>query len=115
MTAWSYPSGVNVPSPQADPLTGAAVDCGRLGRMPKIQQIIPAVGWYAVYQQSDRAVVPDELVYRPLVAWALLPQEPEQAAAEPDDQVVGLVVDQTGLVTEVDETDEAFEGYQQRG
>ena len=81
--------------------------------MPRIQQIIPATGWYAVYQPSDRAVVRDELVYRPLVAWALLPQRPEREGAEPDDQVVGLVVDQTGLVAEVDETAEEFEGYQQ--
>jgi hypothetical protein len=59
-------------------------------------------------------VARDELVHRPLVAWALLPQQPEEAGVEPDDQVVGLIVDQTGLVTQVDETDEAFEGYQQR-
>ncbi len=80
--------------------------------MPRIQQIIPAAGWYAVYRQSDRPAGREELVYRPLVAWALLPQAPERAAAEPDDQVVGLVVDQSGLVCEVDETEEAFEGYQ---
>jgi hypothetical protein len=83
--------------------------------MPRIQQIVPADGWYAVYQPSDRAGIHDELVYKPIVVWALLPQKPERAEAEPDDQVVGLIVDQTGLVTEVDETDEAFEGYQQRG
>ena len=83
--------------------------------MPKIQQIIPAADWYAVHRRSGRTPGREDLVLTPLVAWALLPQPPERAAAEPDDQVVGLIVDQTGLVTEVDETAEAFEGYQHGG
>jgi hypothetical protein len=82
--------------------------------MPRIQQIIPAAGWYAVHLRSGRAAGREELLYRPLVAWALLRQEPEQAAGEPDDQVVGLIVDDTGLVSQVDETADEFEGYQQR-
>jgi hypothetical protein len=86
--------------------------------VPRIQQIIPADGWYAVYQRprgvpgrGDRT----ELEHRPLVAWALVPQEPERTGADPDDQVVGMIVDQTGIVTVVDETEESFEGYQQLG
>jgi hypothetical protein len=89
---------------------------GKLGCVPRIQQIIPADGWYAVYQRPSRASgLGDrvELEHRPLVGWALVPQEPERTGGDPDDQVVGLVVDQTGIVTVVDETAESFEGYQQ--
>jgi hypothetical protein len=83
--------------------------------MPSIQQLIPAAGCYAAYQQPGRTGAGDEYVYRPLVALALLPQQPERADAEPDDQVVGLIVDRTGLVTQVDGIEEAFEGHQQEG
>ena len=89
---------------------------GKLAGVPRIQQIIPADGWYAVYQRPSRASGRGdrvELEHRPLVAWALMPHEPERTDGEPDDQVVGLTVDQTGIVTVVDETEEPFEGYQQ--
>jgi hypothetical protein len=84
--------------------------------MTRIEQIIPATDWFAVFRRHDPGAATGQEgerreVRAPVIAWALIPSTSGRVSTELTDRVSGLVVGSAGATEVVDESADDFVRY----